>query len=152
MALPRSLYSFGSLVLHDGEISLDMSKRPPLSAAELEIAKLVWEKGEATARDIYEFLAPQRDIAFSTVQTYLTRLEAKGYVSSKLDGRTKRFKSRAKPQSVIREAVNDFLHRMFDGDAMPLVRQYINEGKPSAEDIQEIRQLLKELEETDGDK
>jgi len=128
-----------------------MPKRPPLSAAELEIAKLVWEKGEVTARDIFEFLAPERDIAFSTVQTYLSRLETKGYVSSKLEGRTKRFKSRVKPQSVIRDAVDDFLHRMFDGDAMPLVRQYINEGKPSAADIEEIRQLLKELEETDDE-
>ena len=128
-----------------------MTKRPPLSAAELEIAKLVWEKGEVTAREVCDSVEPDRQIAFSTVQTYLTRLENKGYVSSRIEGRAKKFKSRAKPQSVIRDAVNDFLHRMFDGDAMPLVRQYISDGKPSAEDIQEIRDLLESLEKSDDD-
>lgn len=127
-----------------------MSKRPSLSAAELEIAKLVWKHGEVSARDICDLLDPERKIAFSTVQTYLTRLDKKGYVSSRILGRTKKFKSRVKPQSVIREAVNDFLHRVFDGDAMPLFRQYFSEGKPSPEDIQEMRELLEELEK-EGD-
>jgi BlaI family penicillinase repressor len=137
---------------HVGKPQSVMAKRPRLSSAELEIAKLVWNAGEVTARDVCEALDPSREIAFSTVQTYLSRLEKKGYVSSRLDGRTKKFKSRAKAQSVIREAVHDFLNKMFDGDAMPLFRQLISEGNPSPEDIEELRELLAELEKADGNK
>jgi predicted transcriptional regulator len=128
-----------------------MAKRPPLSAAELEIAKLVWNAGEVTAREVCGALEPGRELAFSTVQTYLSRLENKGYISSRLEGRTKKFKSRAKPQAVIRDAVHDFLNKVFDGDAMPLFRQLISEGKPSPTDIEELRDLLSKQEEADVD-
>ncbi len=127
-----------------------MTKRTPLSPAEMEIAKLVWRLGEASARDVCAALNPNRKIAFSTVQTYLTRLENKGYVSSRIEGRTKKFKSRARPKNVIRDAVHDFVDHLFDGDAMPLVRQLISDTQPSTEDIAEIRALLNELEQEQG--
>lgn len=126
-----------------------MPKRVPLSAAELEIAKLVWKLGEVSARDVSDSLGRNRQIAFSTVQTYLTRLEKKGYVSARIDGRTKKFKSRVRPQSVISDAVRSFVNDVFDGETVPLVRQLISNSHPSPEEIAEIRELLTELEQRD---
>ena len=71
-----------------------MSKRPSMSNAEMEIARLLWELGSATAREIHDALPAARQIDFTTVQTYLTRLEAKGYLSSQRRGRTKVFRAR----------------------------------------------------------
>lgn len=124
-----------------------MVKRPPLSNSEMEIARLLWRLGEASAREVLESLEPGRDLGFSTVQTYLSRLEAKGYVASRIVGRTKLFKSRARPQSVIKDAVNDFVDRLFDGDAMPLLRQLISDSNPSPEQLAALRHLIEELEE-----
>ena len=56
-----------------------MSPRTPLSKAEMEVASLVWELGEATVRQVTDALPAKRKIDFTTVQTYLSRLEAKGY-------------------------------------------------------------------------
>ncbi len=55
-----------------------MGKRPALAKSELELARIVWELGEATVRQVYEALPAERKLDFWTVQTYLRRLKAKG--------------------------------------------------------------------------
>ena len=66
-----------------------MSKRPPISRGELEVARAVWGLGEATVGQVYDALAERKDIDYSTVQTYLRRLEAKGYLKTRRQGRNK---------------------------------------------------------------
>ena len=65
-----------------------MPARPGLAKSELEVAQIVWRLGKATVREVYEALPENRNLDFKTVQTYLRRLEAKGYVRCAL-GRTK---------------------------------------------------------------
>ena len=76
-----------------------MPPRPGLSKAELEIARIVWELKDASVRQVFDTLPPGRDIDFTTVQTYLRRLEEKGYLNVRLEGRnrTTRPQSRERP-------------------------------------------------------
>ena len=66
-----------------------MSPRPGLSKAELEIARLVWELKEASVRQVHEALPTNRKVDFTTVQTFLKRLEEKGYLKVRLEGRSR---------------------------------------------------------------
>ena len=63
-----------------------MAKRPAVAKSELEVAQIVWQLGEASVRQVLEALPPERGLDFKTVQTYLRRLEAKGYLRTRREG------------------------------------------------------------------
>lgn len=123
-----------------------MVDRPALSKGELEIARLLWEIGPATVRDVFEAIPKSRKMDFSTVQTYLRRLDSKGHVSSRLDGRVRVYSARTKPRTVIRETVDDLVQRLFGGETMPLVKHLIEERGIDGDDIAELRALVERLE------
>jgi len=117
-----------------------------MSKAEMAIARLVWQLEKATARQVYEALPDSRKIDFTTVQTYLTRLEDKGYIKSKKEGRTKVFSAKANPERVIRETVHEMVDLLFDGNSLPLMRQLLQQGDMKAEDLESLKQMLDDLE------
>ena len=123
-----------------------MSQRPALSKAEMEIARIVWDKQRATVRDVLEGLPPGREIDYKTVQTFLRRLEAKGYLTSKREGRSLVYTAKVRPVQVIKETVHDFVGRLFDGEPLPLVEHLIREQGIDSEDVSHLRQLLDQLE------
>lgn len=124
-----------------------MNKRLTLSKGEMEIARLVWESGPCTVRQIHELVCEYREADFATIQTFLRRIEGKGYASSHLEGHTRIYTATARPKAVIREAVEDFVGRLFGGDSMPLVRHLIQERSVDASDISELRALVAKLEQ-----
>jgi predicted transcriptional regulator len=127
-----------------------MGERPQLSKGELSIARLLWEIGPATVRQVHSAMPVDRPMDFSTVQTYLRRLEAKAYASSCLAGRTRVYKALAKPQTVIRDTVDDLIARLFGGEAMPLVRHLIEDRAITPTDVAELRTLVEQLEQRGG--
>lgn len=124
-----------------------MAKRPPLAKSELELARIVWRLGEATVREVLEALPRERQLDFATVQTYLRRLETKGYLRARQRGRTNVYSSRVEPDRVVGEVVRDFLDRVFDGQALPLVEQLINDRGLSDEEIEQLQRTLDQLKE-----
>ena len=126
-----------------------MSQKPALSKAELEVARVLWELGEATVRQVFDALPGDRTIDFATVQTYLRRLESKGYVQTRLAGRLRVYKPRVKPASVIRRTVDDLVERLFGGDAFPLMRHLVEERRLSRAEIRQLQDLLKRTEGAD---
>ena len=124
-----------------------MTERQAISKGEMEIARALWETGPATVRSVFESLPADRKIDFSTVQTYLRRLETKGYVSSKLDGRVRVYSSRTKARTVIRETVDDLVQRLFGGETMPLMRHLIEDRGVDEGSLAELRELIDRLEQ-----
>ena len=122
-----------------------MAQRPALSKGEMEVARALWDLGSATVRQVHEGLSADRRMEFATVQTYLRRLEAKGYVRATLDGRNRVYTARVKPQTVIRETLNDLVDRLFGGEALPLVRHLIEDRGISDAEIAELREMLDRL-------
>ncbi|MCA9072552.1 MAG: BlaI/MecI/CopY family transcriptional regulator [Planctomycetaceae bacterium] len=123
-----------------------MADRPALSKGEMEVARVLWDLGSATVREVHEAFPPDREIDFTTVQTYLRRLEQKGYARAKLQGRTRVYSPRVKPRTVIRETLDDLIDRLFGGETLPLMRHLIEEGKVSAEDLAELRSMIDDME------
>lgn len=122
-----------------------MADRRALSKAEMEVARIVWDLKQATVREVLEGLPPGRQIDYKTVQTFLRRLEAKGYLSSRRDGRSLIYTACVRPNVVIKETVKDFVGRLFDGEALPLVEHLIREQAFNDSDIGRLRGLLDEL-------
>ena len=123
-----------------------MAKRRELSKAELEVAQALWRLGEGAVRDVVDALsAAGRKADFATVQTYLRRLKAKGYVRTRRVGRADVYMPAVRPGSVIKDVVKDFVNRIFDGDAVPLVQHLIDDRGLSDEQIQQLQQHLDEL-------
>ncbi len=123
-----------------------MVDKPALSKSEMEIARLLWEIGPATVREIHAEVCKSRQADFATIQTFLRRIETKGYATSKLNGRTRIYSSKTRPRTVIRETVDDLIERLFDGETMPLVKHLIEERGIEASDISELRKLVDRLE------
>jgi len=123
-----------------------MARRAGLSKAELEMARIVWSLGGATVRQVFEALPADRAVDYKTVQTYLRRLEAKGYLATRREGKSIHYRPRIRATQVVRETVADFVARLFDGEALPLVEHLIADHKLSAEDIARLRAMLNHAE------
>jgi BlaI family transcriptional regulator, penicillinase repressor len=127
-----------------------MTQRPSLSKGEMEVARVLWELGRATVRRVHEAFPPERAIDFATVQTYLRRLETKGYVKGELEGRVRVYAPRVRSTTVIRETVDDLVDRLFGGETLPLVRHLIEERGMHEQDLAELRRLIDRLDEESG--
>jgi BlaI family penicillinase repressor len=124
-----------------------MSKRPALAKSELEVARIVWRLGEASVRQVLEALPSERNLDFKTVQTYLRRLEAKGYLKTRREGRAKVYVARVRPDLVVREVIDDLVQRLFGGESLPLFQHLIHDRGLSDAEIKQLRALLDEREE-----
>ncbi len=123
-----------------------MSKRPAPAKSELEIARIVWKLGGATVRQVLDELPPERGLDFKTVQTYLRRLEAKGYLKTHREGRSNVYRPTVRPGKVIGEVMDDLVKSLFDGEVLSLFQHFVRDRGLSADEVQKLRQLLDQAE------
>jgi len=119
--------------------------RPPLSRSEFEITQIVWKLGSAKVRDIVDALPPDRGLDFFTVQTYLRRLKAKGYLRTRREGRADFYSPAVKPASVIRQVTAEFIQRAFGGEAVTLMQHLIADQGLSDGEIDQLQAALDEF-------
>jgi predicted transcriptional regulator len=110
------------------------------------VARLLWDKAPASVRQIHATLPSDQAMDFSTVQTYLRRLETKGYATSVLEGKTRIYSASTKPTTVVRSTVDELVKRLFGGSKMPLMRHLIEERSVTKEELAELRQMIERLE------
>jgi predicted transcriptional regulator len=121
--------------------------RPPsktLTDQELEIMKIVWERPTATVREVYEALLERRKVAYTTVMTMMKILEQKGYLTRKQVERAYVYRPAQPKKRVIQAMVRDFVNRVFNGSAEPLLAHLIEDKRLTAGEIAEIRRLIGE--------
>ena len=115
-----------------------------LTEQELEIMKIVWERETATVRDVYETLLERRKVAYTTVMTMMKILEQKGYLNRKQVDRAYVYKPAQPKNQVIGKMVKDFVNRVFNGSAEPLLVHLIEDRRLTKDEIEEIRRLIGE--------
>ena len=109
--------------------------------------KVVWRLEKATVREVYEALRTKRDIAYTTVMTMMKILEEKGYLKKTRIERAYQYRPSQPRHQVIGAMVRDFLDRVFDGAAAPLLVHLAKDGRLSKEEKDLIRRISKEMEE-----
>jgi BlaI family transcriptional regulator, penicillinase repressor len=118
-----------------------------LTPQELELMKIVWQKGQATVRDVYETLLERRKIAYTTVMTMMRVLEKKGYVKTRRENRAYVYRPARPERQVVRSMVREFVDRVFNGSAQPLLVHLVEDGNLSADEFDELQRLISEAEE-----
>ena len=103
--------------------------------------KIVWECETATVRDVYEALLKRRKVAYTTVMTMMKILEEKGYLKKKQSERAYLYRPAQPKRQVIGAMVRDFVNRVFNGSAEPLLVHLVEEHGLSREDLEEIAHL-----------
>jgi predicted transcriptional regulator len=118
-----------------------------LTEQELEIMKVIWERKSATVRDVYEALRERKAVAYTTVMTMMNILESKGHLVKRPEGRAYVYEPTQAQTQVVSGMVQDFVDRVFDGAARPLLLSLVQERKLSKKDLEEISRLIEETPE-----
>ena len=100
--------------------------------------KIIWRRDEATVREVYEEILDRRRIAYTTVMTMLGVLEGKGHLEKVAGEKAYVYRPSRPKEEVIANMVTDFVSRVFDGSAKPLVEHLIRSEQVSSEELSEI--------------
>jgi len=105
--------------------------------------KIVWQHDSSTVRDVYEALLEKRKIAYTTVMTMMKVLEQKKYLKKSQAERAYVYRPAQPQRQVVGAMVRDFVNRVFNGSASPLLVHLVEEHDLSREDLEEIAHLRK---------
>lgn len=103
--------------------------------------KVVWERESVTVRDVYEALLKKRKVAYTTVMTMMKILEQKKYLKKSQSERAYVYRAAQPKRQVIGAMVKEFVNRVFNGSAEPLLVHLVEEHNLSPKDLEEIAQL-----------
>ncbi len=110
---------------------------------ELEILKAIWQRGQATVREVHQDLSKNRKIAYTTVLTMMGILEQKGHLIKRAGERAYIYTPAQPQKNVVQRMVNEFVDRVFNGAAKPLLVQLVEDPAISPQDLKEIEAALK---------
>jgi BlaI family penicillinase repressor len=119
-------------------------KHTTLTPQELEIMKLVWERDSAMVRDVYEALLRRRKIAYTTVMTMMKILETKGYLKKRRQDRAFVYEPVHPKSQVISGMIREFIDRVFNGSAEPLLVHLVKSRRIREKDLQKIVRMVEE--------
>src|SRR5713226_10315175 len=117
--------------------------RSTLTGQELEIMKIVWERESATVRDVYEALLERRKIAYTTVMTMMKILEQKKHLKKSQAEKAYVYRPARPKNQVIKGMVREFVDRVFNGSAEPLLVHLVEDRRLSEKDLREIAHLVR---------
>ena len=121
-----------------------MYKNDDVSLSELQIAlvRVLWRRGETSTADVAAELADERGLKHTTVATLLTRLEKRGVVAQRREGRQLFYRALVGEAQVRRSMVADLIGALFDGDARALVAHLVQESEIAPGDLAKVRKRL----------
>lgn len=109
--------------------------------------KIVWPLGRATVREVYAALRERRTIAYTTVQTMMNILEAKGHLKKEPGEKAQNYVPVRPQQAVVRSMVREFVDRVFDGSAQPLLVHLVKEKGLTERQRRALQKLLDKEDE-----
>ena len=113
-----------------------------LTGQELEIMKVIWTLGGATIRDVYDNLRERRTIAYTTVQTMMNILESKGHLKKSPGEKAATYAPTQPQQQMVRSMVREFVNRVFDGSARPLLVHLAGDKGLTERERKQLQKLL----------
>ncbi len=121
-----------------------MERKQPPTERELEILKILWDRGEATVREVYEEMGRRSAVVQNTVQSFLRTMEEKGLVCHRLQGRTFIYRPTVPRDETAQGLVSRMLQRVFDGAVDQLVQSALSLQQASSEQLARLEALVAE--------
>jgi len=117
-----------------------------LTAVQLTLMRLAWERGELRAADAREALSTQHPMALTTVLTHLHRLEKRGWLAHRVEGRTHVYRALRDRESSVRAIARRLRDLAFGGSTDGLFASLLDAGDVSADELRRLRARLDAFE------
>jgi predicted transcriptional regulator len=124
-----------------------MSRSHQLGDLQLAIMRVRWTRGEATVAQVHQDLEPERGLALTTIATMLSKMEKKGVVNHRSEGRVFVYLPTVSEETVNRSMVADLTERLFEGSTAMLVNHLLTQQEIDPRELKEIRRLIDEQAE-----
>ena len=124
-----------------------MGKKHHLAELQLAIMQVLWERGEATVGEVRDALEPGRPLAYTTIGTMLAKMEEKGQVTHRSDGRVNIYRARIQQEQVSRSMVTDLVERLFAGDVTQMVCHLLEGCEADRNDLAQLKTLIRQKEQ-----
>ncbi len=119
-----------------------MSRKYQLGDLQLAIMRVLWSEGEVSASTVHRALWDERGLAPTTIATMLRKMEDKGVVSHRLEGRKFIYRPEVTEEGVRRSMVEQLSQRLFRGDVATFVSHLISENEIDPPELAELRALV----------
>jgi predicted transcriptional regulator len=109
---------------------------------ELEVLKILWERGPSTVRQVMETLNKERKRHYTSFMSLLSTMADKGLVKYEPQGRAFVYRAAVSEEKTSGKLLEDLLHRAFEGSASALVARLLDRSSPSREELKRIHELI----------
>ena len=123
-----------------------------LGDLQLAIMRVLWGRGESTVADVHETLEPERGLALTTIATMLVKMEKKGVVDHRTEGRKFIYRPLVSEGQVRRTMVSDLTTQLFRGDVAALVNHLLAEHDIRPQELAQLRELIDAHDEREEDR
>jgi BlaI family transcriptional regulator, penicillinase repressor len=115
-----------------------------LGDLQLKIMKVLWDKREATVSDVFDVVGRERDLAYTTIATMLRKMEARGLIAHRAEGRTFVYRAVIDSHAVTSNMSEHLLDRFFEGSLADLVSHLLSTREVSRDELAKIEKLIAE--------
>ena len=120
-----------------------------LGSAELEVLKVLWDRGPSTVRDVLNQLHDRgRKLAYTTVLTFLVRLDQKGLVACDKSGHAHVYRAKVSRERITSDRLKAMVRDLYDGAAASMVLQLMSSEKFTPEELAKLQQLIDDLDDS----
>lgn len=123
-----------------------MNKKYRLAELQLAIMQVLWEQQEASVGNVRDALESLRSLAYTTVGTMLAKMEAKGLVDHRSDGRVNVYRPVVKREQVRQSMMSDLTERLFQGDVSQVMCHLLDGKGVTQDDLAELKKLIRRKE------
>lgn len=117
-----------------------------LSGRQLAIMRVLWDRGEATVAEVQASLDIEKPLAYSTVATVISRMEQKGLVAHRVEGRMHHYRATVSEDQFGDSMIGEIVERVFGGSPAELVSHLLTTEQIDAEELDRIKQLVRRHE------
>jgi predicted transcriptional regulator len=117
-----------------------------LSGRQLAIMQVLWARGEATVAEVQAALDLERPLAYSTVATVMSRMERRGLITHRDEGRVFHYRPVVSEGGIGRSMVGELVERIFGGSPADLVSHLLDTGQVDAGELDRIKRLVRQHE------
>ena len=128
-----------------------MQRMRDLPQAEFGVMDVLWEKGEATVKQVQSALSARRKLAYTTVSTLLSRLREKGYVEAEERNFAYVFRPLVGREQVVRRKLDDLVNQVLGGDVAPLAAYIADNRELTPEQVDALEEIVRSAPDKEGD-